>query len=150
MSTSRRSFIVALGSVSIVPWLNAQATTSEAVETIKKIVGQADPRTGRVTLEIAPLVENGNLVPMTVSVESPMTATDFVKAIHIISEKNPLPNIVSFKLGERAGRAQVSTRIRLLTSQRLWAIAEMNDGSFWQGHADTVVTLAACTEDVLV
>ena len=150
MSTSRRSFIVALGSVSIVPWLNAQATSSEAVETIKKIVGQADPRVGRVTLEIAPLVENGNLVPMTVSVESPMTSTDFVKAIHIISEKNPLPNIVSFNFGARAGRAQVSTRIRLLTSQRLWAIAEMNDGSFWQGHADTVVTLAACTEDVLV
>ena len=150
MSTSRRSFIVALGSVSIVPWLNAQATSSEAVETIKKIVGQADPRVGRVTLEIAPLVENGNLVPMTVSVESPMTSTDFVKAIHIISEKNPLPNIVSFNFGARAGRAQVSTRIRLLTSQRLWAIAEMNDGSFWQGHADTVVTLAACTEDVLI
>jgi sulfur-oxidizing protein SoxY len=150
MSTSRRSFIVALGSVSIVPWLNAQATTSEAVETIKKIVGQADPRVGRVTLEIAPLVENGNLVPMTVSVESPMTSTDFVKAVHIISEKNPLPNIVSFNFGARAGRAQVSTRIRLLTSQRLWAIAEMNDGTFWQGHADTVVTLAACTEDVLV
>jgi sulfur-oxidizing protein SoxY len=150
MSTSRRSFIVALGSVSVVPWLNAQATTSEAVETIKKIVGQAEPRVGRVTLEIAPLVENGNLVPMTVSAESPMTSTDFVKAIHIISEKNPLPNIVSFNFGARAGRAQVSTRIRLLTSQRLWAIAEMNDGSFWQGHADTVVTLAACTEDVLV
>lgn len=150
MSTSRRSFIVALGSVSVVPWLNAQATTSEAIETIKKIVGQAEPRVGRVTLEIAPLVENGNLVPMTVSVESPMTSTDFVKAIHIISEKNPLPNIVSFNFGARAGRAQVSTRIRLLTSQRLWAIAEMNDGSFWQGHADTVVTLAACTEDVLV
>jgi len=150
MSTSRRSFIVALGSVSIVPWLNAQATTSEAVETIKKIVGQADPRVGRVTLEIAPLVENGNLVPMTVSVESSMTSTDFVKAIHIISEKNPLPNIVSFNFGARAGRAQVSTRIRLLTSQRLWAIAEMNDGSFWQGHADTVVTLAACTEDILI
>ena len=150
MSTSRRSFIVALGSVSVVPWLNAQATTSEAVETIKKIVGQAEPRVGRVTLEIAPLAENGNLVPMTVSAESPMTSTDFVKAIHIISEKNPLPNIVSFNFGARAGRAQVSTRIRLLTSQRLWAIAEMNDGSFWQGHADTVVTLAACTEDVLV
>ena len=150
MSTSRRSFIVALGSVSVVPWLNAQTTTSEAVETIKKIVGQAEPRVGRVTLEIAPLVENGNLVPMTVSVESPMTSTDFVKAIHIISEKNPLPNIVSFNFGARAGRAQVSTRIRLLTSQRLWAIAEMNDGSFWQGHADTVVTLAACTEDVLI
>ena len=150
MSTSRRSFIVALGSASIVPWLNAQATTSEAVETIKKIVGQVEPRVGRVALEIAPLVENGNLVPMTVSVESPMTSTDFVKTVHIISEKNPLPNIVSFNFGARAGRAQVSTRIRLLTSQRLWAIAEMNDGSFWQGHADTVVTLAACTEDVLV
>lgn len=150
MSTSRRTFIAALGTASILPWLNAQATTSEAAEAIKKILGSAQPKVGRVTLEIAPLVENGNLVPMTVLVESPMTSTDFVKAIHIVSEKNPLPNVVSFNFGARAGRAQVSTRIRLLTSQRLWAIAEMNDGSFWQGHADTVVTLAACTEDVLV
>jgi len=87
---------------------------------------------------------------MSVTVESPMTQADHVKAIHVISEGNPLPNVVSFYLGARAGRAQVSTRIRLLTSQRLWAVAEMSDGSFWQGSAETMVTLAACTEEVLI
>ena len=150
MSTNRRAFITVIGAISIVPWLNAQATPAEAVEAIKKIIGNAQPRTGRVNLEISPLVENGNLVPMSVSVESPMTPADHVKAIHIISEGNPLPNIVSFYLGARAGRAQISTRIRLLTSQKLWAIAEMSDGSFWQGSAETMVTLAACTEEVLI
>lgn len=150
MSTNRRAFITVMGAIGIVPWINAQATPVEAAEAIKKIIGKAQPRTGRVNLEISPLVENGNLVPMSVSVESPMTPADHVKAIHVISEGNPLPNIVSFYLGARAGRAQVSTRIRLLTSQKLWAIAEMSDGSFWQGSAETMVTLAACTEEVLI
>lgn len=150
MSLSRRAFIAVAGAASIMPWLNAQATPAEATEAIKKILGHAQPRMGRVNLEISPLVENGNLVPMGVTVDSPMTATDFVKSIHVIAEGNPLPNIVSFYFGARAGRAQVSTRIRLQTSQKLWAIAEMSDGSFWQGSAEILVTLAACTEEVLV
>jgi sulfur-oxidizing protein SoxY len=150
MSLSRRAFVAVLGAASIIPWLNAQATPAEATQAIKKILGNAQPRMGRVNLEIAPLLENGNLVPMSVLVDSPMSPTDFVKAIHVIAEGNPLPNIVSFYFGARAGRAQVATRIRLQTSQRLWAIAEMSDGSFWQGSAEVLVTLAACTEDVLV
>jgi len=150
MSTSRRTFIVTLGAASIVPWLNAQATPAEAAEALKKILSGAKPRNGRVNLEISPLVENGNLVPMTVSVESPMTQAEHVTAIHIVAEGNPLPNVVSFYLGERAGRAQVSTRIRLMNSQRIWALAQMSDGAFWQGYAETMVTLAACTEEVLI
>lgn len=150
MSQSRRKFVLALGAMSIVPWMNAQATPAEAAQAIKQILGTAKPRNGRVTLEIAPLVENGNLVPMKVSVESPMTPADHVSAIHIVAEGNPLPNVVSFYLGARAGRAEVSTRIRLSDSQRIWALAQMSDGSFWQGYAQTMVTLAACTEDLLI
>jgi len=150
MSSSRRTFIVTLGALSIVPWTNAPATPEQAAQTIKKILSGATPRDGRVTLEISPLVENGNLVPMTVSVESPMTEADHVKAIYIVAEGNPLPNIVSFYLGARAGRAEVSSRIRLMNSQQIWALAQMSDGTFWQGHAETMVTLAACTEEVLI
>lgn len=150
MSTSRRAFIVTLGAASIVPWLNAQATPVEAANAIKKILGGVKPRNGRVNLEISPLVENGNLVPMKVSVESPMTQADHVKAIYIVAEGNPLPNIVSFYLGARAGRAEVSSRIRLMNSQRIWALAHMSDGTFWQGYTETMVTLAACTEEVLI
>jgi sulfur-oxidizing protein SoxY len=106
-------------------------------------------RAGRVKLEVPPLVENGNTVPLTVSVTSPMTAEDHVKSIHVVVEKNPQPNVGNFVLGARAGRAQVSTRIRLADSQKIVAIAKLSDGSFWSATADVVVTLAACTEEVI-
>jgi sulfur-oxidizing protein SoxY len=93
-------------------------------------------------------VENGNTVPMTVSVDSPMTAADHVKAIHVFTEKNPQPNVVSVRLGPRAGRADIATRIRLADTQECLAIAEMSDGSFWSDSAYVVVTLAACLEDL--
>ena len=146
MSTNRRAFIAMTTAVGLAPWLSAQATETEAAQAIKQIVGQAKIRTGRVDLEIPPLVENGNSVVMKVAVESPMTEQDFVRAIYIVAEGNPLPNVVSFQLSHRSGRAVVTTRVRLNDSQRVWAIAQMSDGSFWQGHAATLVTLAACTE----
>jgi sulfur-oxidizing protein SoxY len=98
---------------------------------------------------VPPLVENGNTVPLTVSVANPMTSSDYVKSIHIFNEKNPQPNVGNFYLGPRAGRAQVSTRIRLADSQKIIAIARLSDDSFWSVTADVVVTLAACTEEVI-
>jgi sulfur-oxidizing protein SoxY len=97
---------------------------------------------------VPPLVENGNTVPMTVSVASPMTPDDHVKSIHVFNEKNPQPYIGNFYLTPSAGRAQVATRIRLADSQKVVAIAQMSDGSFWSASADVVVTLAACTEEL--
>ena len=93
------------------------------------------------------MVENGNAVSVEVSVESPMTAGDHVKAIHVFNEKNPQPNVLSVRLGPHAGKARVSTRIRLATTQQVIAIAEMSDGSFWSDAVDTFVALAACQED---
>ena len=110
---------------------------------------RAAVRTGKVKLDVPPLVENGNTVPMTVSVASPMTAEDHVKSIHVFNEKNPQPNIGNFYLGPRAGHAQISTRIRLADSQKIVAIAQLSDGSFWSASVDVVVTLAACTEEVI-
>jgi sulfur-oxidizing protein SoxY len=131
---------------SALPALNALATVDDATQAVDKILGTQQAKVGRVTLEIPPLVENGNLVTMKVSVQSPMIETDYVRAIHIVAEGNPLPNVVSFFLSPRAGRAAITTRIRLGDSQRVRAIAQMSDGSFWQGDAATLVTLAACTE----
>jgi sulfur-oxidizing protein SoxY len=85
---------------------------------------------------------------MTVSVDSPMTEADHVKAIHVFNEKNPQPNVLSVRLGPRAGKAAISSRIRLADSQTVTAIAEMSDGSFWSDEADVVVTLAACVEGI--
>jgi len=78
-----------------------------------------------------------------------MTAGNYVKAVHVFNEKNPLPNVISVKLGPRAGKAAVSTRIRLATAQKIVAIAELSDGSFWSDSADVIVTVAACVEATL-
>ncbi len=123
------------------------AATPEALEAaVKAFVGSAALRSGRVTLDIAPLVENGNTVPVTVSVDSPMSAADHVRTIAIFNERNPQHEVAVFQLGPHNGLAQVSTRMRLATSQQLVALARMNDGSCWQARVDVIVTLAACIE----
>ena len=115
-------------------------------EAIRALVGEATVTRGRVKLELPPIVENGNTVPLTVTVDSPMSEADHVTGIHIFSEKNPQPYVAAFDLGPRAGKAAVSTRIRLADSQQVVAIARLSDGSFWSDSADVVVTLAACAE----
>jgi sulfur-oxidizing protein SoxY len=117
-------------------------------EAIRGFTGGAELLDGRVRLELPPLVENGNAVGITVAAESPMTADDHVRRIGMFNEKNPEANVIVFHLGPRCGRAQVSTRIRLATSQVVVAVAEMSDGSFWSSRASAIVTLAACIEDL--
>jgi sulfur-oxidizing protein SoxY len=113
---------------------------------IRELVGEARIEPGKVKLELPSIVENGNTVPLTVSVDSPMTEADHVESIHVFNQRNPQPYIAAFHLGPRAGKARVSTRIRLADSQRVVAIARLNDGNFWSDSADVIVTLAACTE----
>ena len=126
----------------------AFAKKVDADEAIQKATGGATAREGKVTLTIPPLVENGNLVVLKVSVDSPMTANDYVKAIHVIAEGNPLPNIFTAYLSPRSGTANITARVRLADSQTVWAIAQMSNGSYWKGSAETLVTLSACTEMV--
>jgi sulfur-oxidizing protein SoxY len=151
-AVDRRQILVrslaAVAAAEFVPSV-ACATPQAMQEAIRAIVGESVPQRGRITLEVPPLVENGNVVPLTVSVESPMTEGDHVTAIHVVNEKNPQPHVVSVRLGPRAGRARLSTRIKLADSQQVTALAEMSDGSFWTESADVVVTLAACVEDLV-
>lgn len=127
----------------------AAATAAAMREAIRKVVGTAQVKQGRVMLELPPLVENGNTVSLSVSVDSPMTAADHVKTIHVFTERNPQPNVAAFHLGPRAGRASVATRVRLANTQTVVAICELSDGSFWSDSASVVVTLAACLEDLI-
>ena len=101
---------------------------------------------GRVKLELPPLAENGHSVAMTVRVESPMSAAEYVRAVHLIAEKNPVREMASFYLGPHSGRAEVGSRIRLNGSQRMVAIAELSDGTFWSDAAAIEVREAACTD----
>jgi sulfur-oxidizing protein SoxY len=151
--STRRQFLALTGSAAMLaPMITprpAEATPAMLASAIRDVVGAAVVRTGKVKLEVPPLVENGNTVSLTVSVASPMTAEDHVKSIHVFNEKNPQPNVGNFYLGANAGRAQISTRIRLADSQKIVAIAKLSDGSFWSASVDVVVTLAACTEEVI-
>ena len=136
----------AIGLAGVVQMRPANATAEELAAAIAAFAGGAPVRNGRVEIDIAPLVENGNTVPITVRVQSAMSETDHVKAIAIFNESNPQRDVANFYLGPRAGRATVSTRIRLATSQNLVAVAKMNDGSCWSQTVDVLVTLAACVE----
>ena len=124
----------------------AEATPAMLAAAIRSVVGEAPVRTGKVKIDVPPLVENGNTVPLTVTVASPMTPEDHVKSVHVFNEKNPQANVGNFYLSARAGRAQIATRIRLADSQKIVAIAHLSDGSFWSATTDVVVTLAACTD----
>jgi len=144
-----KAVVVLAGSpgLAILAMRPAAATPATMQEAVRGVIGEAPVAKGKVKLDLPPLVENGNSVPCVVAVESPMTATDYVKAIHIFNEKNPQPYVISVRLGPRAGRAAFTTRIRLADSQTVTAIAEFSDGTFWSDAVDVIVTLAACIED---
>lgn len=145
----RRAALALAAGGTAVMILPSAALAREPLRTVMRtFAGGAPIRPGRVRLEVPPLVENGNAVGVTVRVDSPMSAADHVRRIAILNDKNPQPDVAVFHLGPRAGRAQVSTRIRLATSQTIAAVAELSDGSFWSAEANVIVTLAACIEEL--
>jgi sulfur-oxidizing protein SoxY len=145
---SRRAALSGGAALLLVRGVEPASATPEAMRAVMRtIVGDAQVRKGRVKLDLPPLVENGNTVPLTVTVESPMTARDHVRAIHVLNEKNPQPYVITVHLDHRAGSPNLSTRIKLGDSQRVIALAQMSDGSFWSGEQDVIVTIAACLEN---
>jgi sulfur-oxidizing protein SoxY len=153
--TTRRGFLAGTAGLaggimvaSVAATRSSRATPATMAAAIKKVVGEAPVRKGKVTIDVPPLVENGNTVPVTIAVDSPMTAADHVKSIHLFNEKNPQPNVIGAYLGPRAGKAALSTRIKLADAQKIVAIAQLSDGSFWSDEADVIVTIAACVEDL--
>jgi sulfur-oxidizing protein SoxY len=148
LKTVRRRALLVASAGWVVTLRPAQAQTLEPslATAIRRWAGDAVPRSGRVAIDIAQLVENGNAVPVTVSVSSPMTAEDHVREIVLFNERNPQRDVARFFLSPVNGRAEVATRIRLATSQQLVALARMSDGGVWQQQVDVLVTLAACVE----
>ena len=114
---------------------------------VRALANGAPVRKGKVTLVLPQLADNGNSVPIRIAVDSPMTAADHVKSIHLYSERNPVPNMANFYLGPRAGKAEINSRVRLAGSQRVTAVAKLSDGSFWYDAAPIVVTLSACLDE---
>jgi sulfur-oxidizing protein SoxY len=155
MTTRRQFVLLAVGALAtraeaqLAPNIAAQRRAA-LEDAVRKATGGAPVRAGRVRLSLPPLIENGNSVPLAVAVDSPMTAADHVRAIHVFTEKNPQPNIITAWIGPRAGRAALSTRARIADTGSVIAVAQMSDGSFWSDSVQVVVTLSACLEDGLI
>lgn len=129
--------------ISLAP-ISVFAAPEDMQAAVKEMFGERGMSEGGVSVTLPPISENGYSVPLSVHVDSPMTQADHVRRIAVFSPRNPLPDIVRFELGPRAGRASVSTRIRLSGTQKLLVVAEMSDGTLRAGAAETMVTLAAC------
>lgn len=137
------SVLSAAALVSLVLPRAASATPQAAAELLQKLVKGA-PRQGRVVLQAPDIADNGSSVPLTITVESPMTAADHVKAIHVVADGNPNPGVISVRLGPHNGKAEVSVRIRLAASGKVIAVAEMADGGLWTASREVAVTVGGC------
>jgi len=122
----------------------AVATPESLAAALRETFGDRPITPGRVKLELPRLAENGNVVPVTVTVDSPMSERDYCERIYIFSELNPLPRVLEVHLGPYNGRARISSRIRVGTSQKMSAVAVMNDGSIWSAAVDIEVTVSGC------
>jgi sulfur-oxidizing protein SoxY len=124
--------------------LGAQATPEAAQKLIGELVKGKAAQPGKVKIDMPQIAENGAAVPVTVSVESPMTSTNYVKAVHIVAEANPDPGVASFHFTPMSGKAEVSTRMRLARTQQIVAVAEMSDGSVHSARTEVKVTIGGC------
>jgi sulfur-oxidizing protein SoxY len=138
----RRRALIALPALAALP---AHAEEDFGAATRAILAGRA-PRDAGVALDMATLSENGNSVDIGIKVDSPMTAADHVTAIHILSEKNPVPRVATFALTPRAGRAEIATRIRLATTQQILVLAETSTGAVHRASREVIVILGACVE----
>lgn len=145
---TRRGLLGGATLLTVLPLAPAHATPETMRAAIAAVAAGRPIREGRVALDIQPLVDNGNTVPMCVSVESRMEGADRVRAIHVFNERNPQPHVLSASFGPLAGRASIATRIKLGDSQKVVAIAEMQDGTLWTAGVDVIVTIAACIEGI--
>jgi sulfur-oxidizing protein SoxY len=148
---SRRYVLSVIAAALVFPAAKRESMAAEVPQHLQALISEATggiaPTVGRVKLTLPPLAESGNSVPLKLLVESPMTTDDYVKSVHVFSARNPRPVIARFHLGPQSGKAEINTRIRLAGTQRVVAVAVMNDNSAWLGSAEVVVTAAACTDE---
>ena len=146
---SRRHVLVLTGAAAaaagagLLPKL-ALADKAAVEEAIKKAVGAAAVKTGRITLELPQIAENGNTVPIGIEIDSPMTGSDYVKSVHIFADGNPNPDVASLHFTPANGVAKASTHIRLQKTQNVVAVAQMSDGSVYREAVEVKVTIGGC------
>lgn len=122
----------------------AFATPEETTQAVSKFTGGATPKSGKISLTVPEIAENGNTVPLSVSVESPMTKDNYVKSILIVADGNPFPGVATFHFSAMSGKADTATRIRLAQTQNVIAVAQMSDGTFYMDQKTVKVTIGGC------
>jgi len=122
----------------------AKADVAKTAAAIKKVTSGKTPKSGKITLELPQIAENGNTVPIGISVESAMTDSDYVKAVHIFAEKNPNPEVAVFRFTPGSGKASASTRMRMAKTQNIIAVAELSDGAVYMSKTEVKVTIGGC------
>lgn len=148
---SRRAFLRQCGAAGLLLTLwpaSAWTTPESAQQAIRQRIGDREPQPGGMTLSLPKIAETGNSVAVSVAVDSPMTPEDHVRRIHIFVPGNPEPVAATYHLGPRAGKAQISTHLRLARTQTVLALAEMHDGSVRSDAASILVTLGACVDEL--
>jgi sulfur-oxidizing protein SoxY len=147
--TRREAMVLGLGAAGALMLAPALATTTFAKEdlteaAISKFAGGATPQTGKISLNTPEIAENGNTVPISFSVESPMTDEDHVKEVLILADGNPNPGVAKFNFTSMSGEAQAATRVRLAKTQNVVAVAKMSDGSVYMDKKEIKVTIGGC------
>jgi sulfur-oxidizing protein SoxY len=144
--TRRNTLVLGLAAsaAALLPSLPAFAAEPTADDMINEFTKGAASEESGITLEVPEIAENGNTVPFTVSVESPMTEKEYVRAIHVISTGNPQPGVVTFRLTPQSGKAAVASRMRLARTQDVIALAELSDGKVLQNRRSVKVTIGGC------
>jgi len=147
---SRRQLLISAGvggsaiaTMALVP-RSVLADTASVAESMKALIGDAAPSEGRIELDLPQIAENGNTVPIMISIDSPMTDDDYVKAVHIFADGNPRPDVASFFFTPACGEATCSTRIRLAKTQNIIAVAEMSNGEVYMAKSEVKVTIGGC------
>jgi sulfur-oxidizing protein SoxY len=145
----RREFVFGSAAVVTVTALAIGDTIAQGAaqgweEAVKTILGDAKATEGKLTMDLPEIAENGNTVPFTISVDSPMTDKDYIKAVHVISTGNPQPGVATFHFTPQSGKAAVASRMRLARTQDIIALAELSDGKFVQTKRSVKVTIGGC------
>jgi sulfur-oxidizing protein SoxY len=144
---SRRDAIrlaaLAFAAGAIAPSLSLADEKAVAAE-IKKLYGDKPMGQGKIKLDVPEIAENGLVVPVNVEIDSPMTETDYVKAVHLFADGNPQPGIVTYRFTPACGKAAAATRMRLAQTQDIVCVAEMSDGSLYSTKANVKVTIGGC------
>lgn len=143
----RRAFLLSTAALAAFLPMSGAVLAEQKVtwkDAMTALVGNTEPAEGKVSLDLPEIAENGNTVPFTVSVDSPMTEGDYVKSVHVFATGNPRPDVASFYFSPQSGKAEATTRMRLGQTQDVVAVAEMSDGNFYFGRRTVKVTIGGC------